>query len=91
MPNGILRFKFHVKGETAFVNIDDRLALNGYEPYFTRVSKDGAFWMPLLEKAYAKLNQNYDRLNGGMPMEALRIMSGMPSVQVDPAKAGKAI
>lgn len=39
-----------------------------------------AWWMPLLEKAYAKLNQNYDRIVGGMGSEGLRALSGMPTV-----------
>jgi len=29
------------------------------------MSKAHAWWMPLLEKAYAKLDQNYDRIIGG--------------------------
>lgn len=36
--------------------------------------------MPLLEKAYAKLDQNYDRIIGGFGIEGLRTLTGMPTV-----------
>lgn len=39
--------------------------------------------MPLLEKAYAKLDQNYDRISGGMGVEGLRTLTGMPSISLD--------
>lgn len=35
--------------------------------------------MPILEKAYAKLDQNYDRLVAGNGDEALRALTGMPT------------
>lgn len=35
--------------------------------------------MPLLEKAFAKLDQNYERLAGGWGYEALRTLTGMPT------------
>lgn len=38
--------------------------------------------MPLLEKAYAKLDQNYERLSGGWGQEALRTLTGMPTVDI---------
>lgn len=36
--------------------------------------------MPLLEKAYAKFNLNYLQLNGGIEAEALRALTGKPTV-----------
>lgn len=30
-------------------------------------SNNGAWWMPLLEKAYAKFNVNYQNIEGGSP------------------------
>lgn len=38
--------------------------------------------MPLLEKAYAKLDQNYQRIVGGFGIEGLRTLTGAPTTQV---------
>lgn len=46
--------------------------------------------MPLMEKAYAKLDVNYERLSGGMPYEALRTMTNMPTTYVSNHRGGKA-
>jgi calpain-15 len=43
-----------------------------------RAASDGAQWLVLLEKAFAKLYINYANLAGGQPAEALRAMTGMP-------------
>lgn len=84
--NGIFRFRFFVKNKWYGINIDDRLPSykygRGYRPYFARMSSAGAWWMPLLEKAFAKLDQNYDRLNGGYSIEAFRTLTGKPSMQI---------
>ena len=83
-PEGIFRFKFWVRNKWVGVNIDDRLPVrswgSGFRPWATWPSKSGeAWWMPLLEKAFAKLNQNYDRIIGGNGAEGLRTLTGMPT------------
>jgi hypothetical protein len=52
-------------------------------PVNSRPSTNGAWWVPILEKAYAKFNMNYAQLNGGLPEQALRELSGMPVVNYD--------
>ena len=39
--------------------------------------------MPLLEKAYAKVDQNYERLTGGNGDEAFRTLTGMPAAMIN--------
>jgi len=37
-------------------------------PVNTQKSAHGAWWMPILEKAYAKYNVFYANINGGTPL-----------------------
>lgn len=78
---GIYRFYFWIKDGWYGVNVDDRLP-SGYRgkwwTYSIGPSKEGAFWLSLLEKAYAKLAGNYDRMVYGSDKEALRTLTGMP-------------
>ena len=50
----------------------------GGSPAMARQSSDGSLWLPLLEKAFAKLYVTYSNLAGGNTAEALRVMTGMP-------------
>jgi len=63
------------------ITIDDRLPLleNG-TPVNARPSSQGAWWLVILEKAYAKMNLNYANLDGGMQYEAMRALTGQPIV-----------
>lgn len=49
-------------------------------PIAHQQSANGAWWPALLEKAYAKMHQNYARLAGGLSFESLRTLTGMPVV-----------
>jgi len=68
------------------INIDDRLptrykysnSVTDFVPYGAGKSTHGAWWMPLLEKAFAKLNGNYDRTEGGSGFEVLRQLTNKP-------------
>ena len=42
------------------------------------MSPNGAWWVPMIEKAYAKMNVNYANLNGGSPMQGFRELTAMP-------------
>jgi hypothetical protein len=50
-------------------------------PIVANKSPSGAWWMPLLEKAFAKRFQHYSNINGGQPREALRTFLGMPTMK----------
>lgn len=68
------------------VNIDDRLPVkykytnskDFFVPWSAGRSQHGAWWMPLLEKAYAKFNGNYDRIGWGSGYESLRQITNKP-------------
>jgi len=67
-------------GALTYVAVDDRLPLLNYGKKYQKFyqflmnspSPDGAYWLSILEKAFAKLNVNYLNLNGGHASEALR-------------------
>lgn len=83
---GAFRFFFWIKDGWYGINIDDRLPVitwgNGYRTWATGRSMNEAWWMPLLEKAFAKLDQNYDSIIGGNGMEGLRTLTGMPVTDI---------
>lgn len=68
------------------VVIDDQLPmLNETMTANAGPSKGNGWWLPLLEKAYAKINVNYENLNRGSSLnqvEALRALTGAPVEQV---------
>jgi hypothetical protein len=59
------------------ITIDDRLPcdLNGI-PLYTRSGVDGELWVPLVEKAFAKLLGGYGALNDGHLPHAFRCLTG---------------
>jgi hypothetical protein len=78
--NGIYGFQFYILGVPTTVTIDDSLPLddNGTS-VFAGVSKDGALWGPLLEKAFAKLHGTYESLIAGNPIHSIEVLSGAPA------------
>jgi len=86
---GVFETNFYHMGKPAAMIIDDRLPINeGMDRRYTnccvkrtvnaRPSVNGAWWVPLLEKAYSKFNQSYSNMDGGQPEQALRELTGMP-------------
>ena len=53
---------------------------DGKTPLNANISRNKAWWMPILEKAYAKYNVNYVNIHGGLPVQAFRDLTGMPAV-----------
>lgn len=69
--NGAFRINFFAVGKQVSVIVDDQLPLNPTnekKPINNNVSKNGAWWMPILEKAYAKFNVFYANMDGGNTM-----------------------
>ena len=46
---------------------------------FADISADHAQWLPILEKVYAKISVNYEKIGLGWMSEAMRILTGAPS------------
>jgi len=47
-----------------------------------RQSPSGAWWLPILEKSFAKVNVNYANLSGGWMTEAWRQMTNQPVINM---------
>lgn len=46
---------------------------------FAKPSSDGGWWVPLVEKAFAKVNVNYEMISSGTQAEAARFLTGSPA------------
>ncbi|KAG8445003.1 hypothetical protein GDO86_009953 [Hymenochirus boettgeri] len=63
-------------GRWVEVTIDDNLPCLGNQLCFAHCQDQGAFWLPLLEKAYAKLHGCYEALWAGQVADALVDLTG---------------
>ena len=55
----------------------NRLARHGGKGlYFARSGTEEETWVPLIEKAYAKLHGDYQSLEGGLTSEAIEDLTG---------------
>lgn len=81
--------QLYVRGEPVHVIVDDRFPVydisyaEGYTENYPWLndsqSKANAYWLLALEKAMAKLNNNYTGINSGQISEAMRILTGQPT------------
>ncbi|XP_064372790.1 calpain-10 isoform X2 [Dromaius novaehollandiae] len=63
-------------GQWVEVTVDDRLPCLGGKLCFSQCQTEDLFWLPLLEKAYAKLHGSYEQLWAGQVADALVDLTG---------------
>jgi len=75
---GFAVFQFFKNGEWKQVLVDTRLPYNreSKTPLYGHCSDPTEVWVPLMEKAYAKLHGCYEALNGGSLVDALVDLTG---------------
>ena len=80
---GIYAVRLYIKGKPEIVTVDEKLPwISASKPMFARQNaEDQSWWIPIVEKAYAKVHGNYERLGLGWMTEAMRILTGAPSYQ----------
>jgi hypothetical protein len=76
---GIFALQVYVKGRPEDVTVDDLFPIYNNQLAFAKPSEDGGWWVPLLEKAFAKVNINYEMTSSGSQAEAARFLTGAPS------------
>ena len=78
---GFVTCQFFKNGEWQQVIVDTRIPYNsGYGgPIYGHCKDTNEMWIPLLEKAYAKLHGGYEILHGGKMTEALVDLTGEAS------------
>ena len=64
------------------VYVDDQLPFSksSNSLIFARPGSDGSLWAVLLEKVWAKVNGNYDLINGGLANDAYDFILGAPTM-----------
>ncbi|XP_051943160.1 calpain-10 isoform X2 [Hippocampus zosterae] len=73
---GSFHFRFWETGHWTEVTIDDRLPCVDSALCFSRCHAPSAFWVALLEKAYAKHRGSYEQLWAGQVSEAIVDLTG---------------
>ena len=71
--------RLFVRGRPSVVTMDDFLPFMYGNLDFAKRPGNGDFWGVFLEKAFARLNGNYENIGGGWQAEAWRILNGAPS------------
>ncbi len=86
---GFAVFQFFKNGRWQFVTVDSRIPYNitTKTPLYGHCADPQEFWVPLIEKAYAKLHGNYEILNEGRIEEALVDMTGGVAEKYDLTRA----
>ena len=78
---GIYALKLYVMGIPVTVSVDEFLPFNKeseYGLFYGKFSPDKGLWMPILEKAAAKLYGNYEMLYAGYAGAGIQMMTGAP-------------
>lgn len=74
---GIYTVFFYIGGKKTPVQVDDWIPCYGSKPLST-TTKSEEIWAILLEKAWAKLHGSYQRMEGGLPSNAMFALTGKP-------------
>jgi hypothetical protein len=62
---GIFALKVFVKGRPEDVTVDDLFPTYNNQLAFAKPTKDGGWWLPILEKAFSKVHVNFEMISGG--------------------------
>lgn len=79
---GVFATQIYIRGIPNTVVIDDYLPFSSKgKLVFDNIADDGSLFAPLMEKAWAKVNGNYENIIAGTSMESLGALLGVPATQ----------
>eukprot|EP00933_Yihiella_yeosuensis_P050091 TRINITY_DN47853_c0_g1_i1.p1 TRINITY_DN47853_c0_g1~~TRINITY_DN47853_c0_g1_i1.p1 ORF type:complete len:833 (-),score=192.82 TRINITY_DN47853_c0_g1_i1:41-2539(-) len=91
IESGVYGVRFCLDGEWTYVIIDDYMPVDAHgRLLYARGNDPEEMWVPLLEKAYCKLNTCYEECDGGFPSEAAVSFYGGIRGKLSIGKAQKA-
>ncbi|KAI1319854.1 hypothetical protein EDD11_002848 [Mortierella claussenii] len=78
---GVYGFIFFKDGDWISTVVDDQLFYEldqSYKSslYFSKCRSENETWLPLMEKAYAKIHGDYDSIDGGLTAEGIEDLTG---------------
>jgi len=84
IDTGVVQCRFFKDNDWQFVTIDDRIpcGANG-QPCFASCRDSSELWVPLIEKAYAKLHGNFEAIESGSITDGLVDLTGEGSEVLD--------
>ena len=62
---GIYAVKFYIRGKPWVVTVDDDVMMYSNAPNFALIGDNDALWVPILQKAWAKVKGTYSDANLG--------------------------
>jgi len=79
---GMFVFRFYKNFQWLYVVVDDRIPTEGRKPVFGHCKDDHELWVPLIEKAYAKLHGCYESLISGYIDDGLTDLTGFVAEKI---------
>ncbi|CDW73660.1 calpain family cysteine protease containing protein [Stylonychia lemnae] len=80
---GLFAFNVFIKGAPAIVVIDSLIPIKSSKtPLFATIGTDQSYWGALIEKAWAKVNGNYEKIGSGYNYEGVEFLTNAPSKRI---------
>ena len=74
---------FYINGKSQEFKVDDRFYMKNEDFVYCGCDSTEKLWMPLIEKAWAKAHEGYDKIDRGRSSQCLRELTGAPAFVYD--------